>query len=163
MAPPFTIRAFRPGDEFAICELHVAAIRAIPETVYSHSEVDGWARGKTPEIYVRIQQDPGEIVIVAVDGNDRPVGFCGYLGDEIRGMYVDPAWQGQGVGAALMTTAETEIAASGAERYRVLAARSAYGFYQRLGYAQVSIASHTLHNGQKIEAAWHEKPNTRRT
>ena len=158
MPRPFSIRPFKSGDEFAICKLHVAAIRAIPETIYTREEVAGWSKGKSPEIYLKIQKETGEIFRVAVDENDRPVGFCGYLGEEIKGLYVDPGWQGEGVGVALMGVAEAELIAAGAKRLTVHAARSAYSFYQRLGYIQTGIANHTLCDGQEIEAAWYEKP-----
>ncbi len=158
MPRPFSIRPFKDGDEFALCELHVAAIRAVPETFYTRKQIAAWANGKTPEIYVRMQTDPGETVYVAADGDDRPVGFCGFLGDQIKGLYVNPDWQGKGVGKALMGVAEAELIAAGAKRLTVHAARSAYGFYQGLGYIQTGIANHTLRNGQEIEAAWYEKP-----
>ncbi len=157
MTKAFSIRPFRNGDEFAICELHVAAIRAVPETVYPRESIEAWADGKTPEIYVKIQKDIGEIFRVAVNKDDHPVGFCGYLDNEIRGLYVHPAWQGKGIGTALMRDAEEKLVAAGANRLVVNAARSAYGFYQHIGYTQTSIGSHTMRNGQKIEAAWYEK------
>lgn len=157
MPRPFTVRPFSSGDQFAICELHVASILAIPRNIYTQSEVEAWTHGKTPEIYIRIQEETGEIFLVAADANDRPVGFVGYLGDEIRGMYVDPAWQGEGVGTALMRRAEAAIIADGARRLRVHAAKSAYGFYEHLGYTQTGIANHTLPDGREIAAAWYEK------
>lgn len=158
MPRSFSIRPFRNGDEFAIRDLHVAAILAVPETVYPRDKIAAWASGKTPDLYVKIQNETGEVFLVAVDPDDRPIGFCGYLEDDIRGLYVDPAWQGEGVGTALMQKAEAAIAAAGVRTSKVQAARSAYGFYERIGYVRTRIANHTMANGQQIEAAWYEKP-----
>lgn len=157
MSKSFTVRPFRSGDEVAICALHAAAIRAVPEAAYPRDLIESWASGKTPETYVRAQVDLGETYRVAVDQTDRPVGFCSFVGDEIKGLYVDPRWQGLGVGTALLHTAEIELMAAGAHTLKVHAARSAYSFYEHMGYTRMRIDYHTTRGGQTMEAAWYAR------
>jgi ribosomal protein S18 acetylase RimI-like enzyme len=53
----------------------------------------------------------------------------------LRAMAVDPALQGQGVGAQLVRRLEAEVAARGVREVTLHARGNAVGFYARLGYA----------------------------
>ena len=153
----FTIRPFRSGDEFAICELHAATIRSVSETLYSRDQIESWAGGKTPDGYVRMQTEMGEIYRVAADETDTPVGFCSFRDDEIFGIYVSPSWQGKGVGQALMQVAETELTAGGARDLKVHAAKSAWSFYEHCGYTQVRRDVFETRGGLSLETARYQK------
>jgi len=45
---------------------------------------------------------PGADLLLAVDKDDRPVGFLGGSGREIESLFVEPSAHGQGVGTALI-------------------------------------------------------------
>lgn len=71
---------------------------------------------------------------------------------KLRQMAVDPALQGQGVGAALVRTAESLARERGLRRIVLNARDYALGFYERLGYStegpgfeEVGIPHHFMH------------------
>ncbi len=53
---------------------------------------------------------------------------------EISLLYVDPGHAGQGVGAALLSRLEAELATSGAPVAHLMSTRTALGFYRRYGW-----------------------------
>ncbi|WP_225027631.1 GNAT family N-acetyltransferase [Xinfangfangia pollutisoli] len=67
---------------------------------------------------------------------DAPIGFISLLDHFIGGLFVAPAWQGQGVGRALIADA---LARKGRLRLEVyLANDQAMRFYRALGFTEVS-------------------------
>lgn len=57
--------------------------------------------------------------------------------DEVNGLWVDPAWQGAGVGSLLLEAAEVAIASAGFDRAWLTCSgfnRRAAGFYHARGY-----------------------------
>ena len=79
---------------------------------------------------------PGtELVRVAVNADDVPVGFCRLQADEQGIYYVNPIvvcapWRGFGVGRALI-----EDAVERAGELRLIARGESVGFYERLGFS----------------------------
>jgi ribosomal-protein-alanine N-acetyltransferase len=60
--------------------------------------------------------------------------------DEVNGLWVDPAWQGAGVGSLLLQAAELAIASAGFDRAWLTCSgfnRRAAGFYRARGYRVV--------------------------
>lgn len=144
------IRPFHDEDAPAVSKLHIAAILATSDEFYSQAQRESWAFGKTPEDYFKVIKD-GEIFIVAVDEADKPLGFCSYIAGEIKGLYVDPAHQGKGVGHALMTAAETTLTAAGDKSIKIHSGRPALAFYQAHGYEIVEQTTHKTRGGLEIE------------
>ncbi|PIE18749.1 MAG: GNAT family N-acetyltransferase [Proteobacteria bacterium] len=77
--------------------------------------------------------------LVAVDGNARVVGCVIFRDDgdgrgQLMQMAVDPARQGQGIGARLVRELERRVAADGVAEIYLHARQVAVGFYERLGY-----------------------------
>jgi putative acetyltransferase len=58
-------------------------------------------------ICVQVKNDylPSRRLLVAVDGNDRVVGFMGMGGCEIESLFVDPAYHKRGLGRAFVEEA----------------------------------------------------------
>ena len=78
-------------------------------------------------------RDPGVVHVGAFDGS-RLVGVATFIPDgagawQLRGMAVDPAHQGQGVGRAVLETAAARLGPMWAH-----ARDTAVGFYERLGW-----------------------------
>lgn len=79
---------------------------------------------------------PSTIHLVAVAEEGRVIGCASLLrenGLQLRGMAVDPLWQGKGVGAAVVDAAH-EIAAAAGLSLWCNARMSASGFYARCGW-----------------------------
>lgn len=98
--------------------------------------------------------------IVAYDG-DTPVGTCRYysLPDDgeifcIGRVAVSKTCRKGGVGSALVTAAESEIALSGGKQIRISAQVRAFAFYAKLGYVpygETYFEEHVPHIAMKKE------------
>ncbi len=82
--------------------------------------------------------DPDAVHLGAFDAESRLVGCATLIpaegGIQLRAMAVDPAWQGTGVGAAVLTSA-AEVAQEREQSLWCEARAHAVGFYERSGWA----------------------------
>jgi len=95
MSAPIHIRQNRPDDVprlFAIWRDAVAA---------THDFVSAEDRAAIA-VAVETEYLPTASLLVAVDGDDRPVGFLGGDDNEIDAIFIDPAFHGAGIGTALI-------------------------------------------------------------
>ncbi len=65
------------------------------------------------------------------------VGFHGIEGDELEWLFVAPAAEGRGIGAALFTDALGIARAAGLETLRIASDPNAAGFYERMGAQRI--------------------------
>lgn len=149
-ARSFTLREFRSDDAEDIRRLHVAAILATPPELYTREQREAWASGKEARIYVELHEQ-GQPFIVAADAVDRAIGFCHFAGEEIKGLYVDPHWQGQGVGTALLNNAERALRAQGVTEITIHSGLPGLPFYIRHGYEIISHHEHKTRSGVALE------------
>jgi GNAT superfamily N-acetyltransferase len=85
-----------------------------------------------------------EWVRVAVDAEDRPVGFSVVISTrgpvhELDGLFVEPDQMNAGVGRALVEDAAARAKGQGAEALDVTAG-PAQGFYARVGFKRIGAA-----------------------
>jgi putative acetyltransferase len=151
----FTIRSFGPGDGQAVADLHRRAILATSEEHYTLAERESWAFGLRPDFYAPLN---GGVMEVAAGEDGQPIAFCHSTRDEILGLYVDPDWQGCGVGSALLERAETMIADRGYRTAKVTATTSARPFYEARGYSFVAEHPHKTSGGLVLPAVAMAKP-----
>jgi GNAT superfamily N-acetyltransferase len=83
-------------------------------------------------------------VRVAVDAEDRPVGFSVVISargpvHELDGLFVEPDQMNAGVGRALVEDAAARAKDQGAEALEVIAG-PAQGFYNRVGFNRIGAA-----------------------
>ena len=154
--PEIAIRPFRPADGAALAGLHRRAILSIPEQFYSAAERQSWAYGLTSGGYAKAVAG-GEMIEVAVNGNDVAIAFCGRKDAEVCGLYVDPDHQGDGLGRTLLTLAEAAIADAGHRRIAIRASLSAVPFYRSRGYSEIGRTGFTSRGGLVISAVNLEK------
>lgn len=90
------------------------------------------ATDREPAWYARYWPD---MIVAEVSGD--VVGLTQPKMDEVNGLWIDPAWQGAGVGSRLLRSAELAIAAAGFDRAWLTCSgfnRKAAGFYEARGY-----------------------------
>gem|GEM_PF-251804 len=95
------------------------------------------------DICIQVKNDylPNRPLLVAMDGQNRLVGFMGMNGHEIESLFIDPSSRGRGLGHAFIaqTSAQSrylEVGVNAQNRQAVL-------FYEAIGftvYAAVSVA-----------------------
>ena len=156
--PRYSVRSGAPADGKAILRVHLRAILAQGTAAYSKAEVRSWAAGLVPEGYGEDMAKEGATFLVAVDGMQRVIAFCSYMGDEVTGLYVDPAWSRRGVGRDLLKRAETDIAAAGNDSVGVVASLIAQPFYESEGYELILRRSWKTRGGLEIDVLDMEKP-----
>jgi putative acetyltransferase len=132
-----TIRLATAADAEAICHVHQRAIRLSCGEAYSPAVVIPWAEARRPAMYLQTMRD--ETMFVAVRAGSV-VGFCCVLGNELRGLYVDPE-TGRGTGSALLQRAEAVALAGQPAEVRVTATLNAVRFYERQGYQRLHPAT----------------------
>ncbi|WP_336619655.1 GNAT family N-acetyltransferase [Mesorhizobium sp. WSM4983] len=133
------IRRAGEGDAEAVSRVIVAALRK------------NNARDYGPEIIARVEQSfsPSAVlqlfkkrqVFVAVCG-DKIVGTAGLDGTTVRSVFVDPEFQGRGVGSRLMLEIEEAARANGATVLTVPSSVTAERFYFRLGFRALRDCFH---------------------
>jgi len=79
-------------------------------------------------------RDGGEVVAIATLSREPAPGRPEVPAARLRGMAVDPARQGEGLGAAVVKEALRRLAAAGVELCWANARLRALGFYERLGF-----------------------------
>ncbi|MFH8135055.1 N-acetyltransferase family protein [Pantoea osteomyelitidis] len=80
----------------------------------------------------------GETVLVAEKAGHR-VGFAGLLENDnfLHSLYIDPDWQGQGIGSALLEKVQQRFTGTGALKC-LLKNTAAQAFYEKHGWQRVA-------------------------
>lgn len=90
----------------------------------------------TPEDVIS-DVNEGLAYVDVLDG--QVVGLGMLVEGEIKRMYVDPAYQGHGVGARIMTALLAAAHEQGLSQVRVEASLNGIGFYERQGFVQQEL------------------------
>ncbi|WP_130830782.1 GNAT family N-acetyltransferase [[Erwinia] mediterraneensis] len=131
------IRPFTEADRPFLRTLYLAARR----TNWTWLDGSDWQLEDFDSII------PGEIILVAEHEGER-VGFAGLLPDDnfLHSLYVDPAWQGRGVGSALLEVVQSRFTATGALKC-LLKNEAAQRFYKKHGWQAVAT-------GESEQGGW---------
>jgi ribosomal protein S18 acetylase RimI-like enzyme len=79
--------------------------------------------------------------------NGQVIAFCGRTEETVKGLYVDPDWQGRGVGRELLARAEVILRDEGWTFVVMEASLSAEAFYISCGFRKVSEEERTSRGG----------------
>ena len=132
-------------DGPALLRVHRRAILLDGVRAYSPAMVHSWADGMDADYAGRAAQSGEAIEIAQLHG--AAVGFCGVLGSEIRGLFVDPGFARRGIGKGLIERAVERMRSAGHHQAKVVAALSGVGFYEAIGFRAVRGVRHATRGG----------------
>jgi ribosomal protein S18 acetylase RimI-like enzyme len=159
MAADYTLRVAVPADTEAILVVHIAAIIAHGPAAYSDKQVAAWAaKTEGTDRYVNAISDPATVLVVT-EADGRVVGF-GELDietGEVKAIFVDPEWNGRGIGSSILHRFEERLADEGVNVVRLRAVLNAVGFYQEQGYERDERVTNTTTNDIDVDSVWMEK------
>jgi len=133
------IRKAEDRDAPAISLVVEAALRVSNARDYSVEIIDQVLQNFSPCAILRLLT-LRQVYVASIDG--RIVGTASLAQDTVRSVFVEPSYQGQGVGRSLLAHIESLAAQSGVERLRVPSSITAQGFYRSLGYVKVRDEFH---------------------
>ena len=113
------VRPFVPGDVGALAMLFHRSVREAGLRHYSAEQVQAWSPAPpAPESYLRRARE--RAVLVAVNGNDQPIGYGEFTPDGyVDHLYCHPDHVGHGVGSALLDNIDAAAIAAGIRELRV--------------------------------------------
>jgi GNAT superfamily N-acetyltransferase len=132
------IREARAADAAAACEVLRRSIIELCEADHQNDPafLQGWLANKTPENVAAWIADPGNVILVAVEG-DALAGVASMSKDgRISLNYVSPDARFKGVSKALLAALERKAAALGLAQCRLESTKTARRFYEAAGYRE---------------------------
>ncbi|MBH8562836.1 GNAT family N-acetyltransferase [Nostoc sp. CENA67] len=149
-AKEISLRPAVESDAWVLSAIHIAAIKALPATFYTHKELLAWRNYREkPDGSNILKSMKAETFCVAVEG-DVITGFASFRVDELIGLYVHPRYQGKGIGRALVQHFCDEAIAQGIDQVFTTASLYAEGFYLRIGFTPIKRAPHQLRTGMFV-------------
>jgi putative acetyltransferase len=155
-AQPFQLRLGRPDDALAILTAQRSAIRQTAASAYSPAIIDEWAPVDIVTERVRNFQrwiERGEeLIVVATESAGKVIGFGSIVpsNSELRAVYVDAAYGGQGVGRALLARLEVLARDAGLTELRMDASINAVRFYEANSYVSLEPGEHIMASGSRM-------------
>lgn len=98
-----------------------------------------------------VLRDAQEGRTVVLDKAGRILGTGTLVGDEIKRVFVDPAFHKHGFGRRIMQHLEATAATSGVTVVRLDASLPSKAFYDELGYVTLRQASLDVENGRRLD------------
>ena len=149
------IARLRPADTQDVVRLVEIARRSwlsafaghAPEAMVAHWRL----ADREPTWYARFWPD---MIVAEAGGN--VVGLTQPADDEVNGLWVDPEWQGRGLGRQLLRAAEHRIREMGHDRAWLTCSgfnTRAAGFYRACGY-ELDREAQEPHPSGVIETVW---------
>lgn len=146
MSAPFDIRPMIESDVPAVRSLVIRTIRTSYHGVYSPAAIDFFLRYHELD---DIRRDlPGVCLIALADG--KLVGTAALVDGEIRRVFVEPSFQGRGIGRKLVATLIERARADGVPRLRLDASLVSRRMYRRMGFVLVAERVHDLGGGEVL-------------
>jgi putative acetyltransferase len=155
-APPFQLRPGRPDDALPILEAQRSAIRQTAASAYSPAIIDEWAPAvivrERVETFQRWIERGEELIVVAMEPAGKIIGFGSIVptNSELRAVYVDAAYGGQGVGRALLARLEELARDAALTELRMDASINAVPFYEANGFISLEPGEHIMPSGARM-------------
>jgi ribosomal protein S18 acetylase RimI-like enzyme len=157
--------ALRPGvpaDAPALARIHrearAAAMPGLHEP-WTEAQVAAW-------IAAVLMAPPRRVVVAEAAGEAGPVGYLGLdpACGEVLHLYVEPAWQGRGVGGRLLDAARVAAAPGGLALFCFRRNHAALAFYGRRGFRMTARRRGPAVNEEgepDVRLAWTPAPQDR--
>ncbi|AZC22483.1 MULTISPECIES: GNAT family N-acetyltransferase [Pseudomonas] len=128
------VRKAEAADATRISQVILAALLTSNAQDYPASVIERVKASFTADGVLHLMQSR-RMFVALVDG--ALLGTASLDGRAVRTMFVDPAWQGRGIGRCLMLALQQAARESGEQSLIVPASITAEGFYARLGFRTV--------------------------
>jgi GNAT superfamily N-acetyltransferase len=128
------IRCFQNEDARKVAYLIHKALRESNSRDYPPRIIRAVGRLYTP---ARLRAAAVEYTVFVAAEGERILGTATLAGEYIQGMFVNPRYQGKGIGRKLMDHAERAAERRGVPAVKLNASLTAVDFYSRLGYRKV--------------------------
>lgn len=130
------IREGQEGDSEGVSKAHVASVQGVDGTAYSEEELTGWKVGAAAVSYTF--DDPETVVLIAeTDGEIAGFAEATFEDRELNKLYVDPAYQNQGIATLLSDEIDMRLGSHGIDSLYVEASVNAVPFYEQVGYERI--------------------------
>jgi ribosomal protein S18 acetylase RimI-like enzyme len=142
------IREFRESDLVSVRNLIHQTIDVCYSGIYPPRAVQFFKDFHSDEKIVERHRN-GDLLVVEQDG--RLVATGARVGSDIFGVFVHPAFQRQGHGAALMRELENRARAKGCTESELSVSLPARAFYESLGYEMLEECSTDVGGGEHLD------------
>jgi ribosomal protein S18 acetylase RimI-like enzyme len=129
------IRKFRDEDARKLSYLIRRTLYKVNIKDYPKSVLARVARYNAPSELIKRSRS-GDVYVI-VDG-DRILGIAGLENNYVFGVFVDPAYHGEGIGRKLMDHVERVTKKRGIDSLTLASSLTAVGFYEKLGYKNLN-------------------------
>lgn len=150
----FQVRPASLADAEAMLRAHQEAVRRTARAYYPPEVLDAWAAKLTEDSYDRVRREiTSEAMIVLVaEADSQVIGFGMVVpsDEELRAVYVHPAYGRRAIGSAILKRLEELAIQRGVERLNVDSSINAETFYARHGYRVVECSVHRFQSGQEM-------------
>src|SRR5215207_2696166 len=131
-----TIRTFEPRDAEAVSALIRRTMRESNSRDYPLDQLQPLIDYFSPEKVRRLGQ---ERVCLVAEANGQTIGTAALDGAELATFFVLPEYQGQGIGAQLLTAIEAQARRQGITHITVDSSLTGAAFYARMGYLRTGV------------------------
>ena len=148
------IRSATLTDAQSIVRVHFNAVHQIPGVFYPTEVLRSWSaapnEGRLNQVRREIAAGHELFVVAEIDGAVHGFGSIVSANEELRAIYVEPAFGRRGVGSAILRHLEQVAVAHKVTRLSMDASLNAESFYLKHGYSVVSRGVHRLSSGVEM-------------
>ena len=148
-AEDLRLRLARPDDLYAVRSMQSAAVSMVRTETYCPREKAAWQNCPAWNLEELVEAERLYLLtygkIIAGSAGWEPTGDG--VTARLRAVFIDPGFQGNGLGALLVRLVEADIAATGHRRLLAPTTLSSVGFYRKLGYASGQREVHQMPQG----------------
>lgn len=137
------IRELKSSDARRASYLIRKTIRECLPGYYSEEVIEALSRTNTPKSLLKRAESRQYFV---AEENNVLAGIMGLQGNEVKTSFVNPRFQGRGVGSKLLEKVESLAKQRGIKELRVLSSIGAEDFYKRMGFKRIKKTKSRVQN-----------------